>query len=550
LIDIKPPDNCVAGRTKDFHSNWKLITSDPWILATVQGYKIPFIYQPLQWRPKHTKARTEEEVKSIKDALSELTMKGAIKIVHEQPNQFTSTLFIMKQNKKNRPIFNLKNLNRYVETQKFKMEGLDSVRKLLQRNDFMMKLDLTDAYFTVPIHDNHKKYLRLIFQGCTYEFQCLPFGLSSAPQTFTKLLKPVIALIRSQAIWNVIYPDDMLLMDQNPERLISVFHNIVNLLQSLGFLIKREKCSPSPTQGIEFLGAVINSKDMTIAVPNTKLLNLQAECKKIHAKRCVTLKELSVLLGRMNHCAQVGMAQGPLHYRVLQQQHITSVKKYGHKAQIPLNRGSLDDLLWWMSPEIHQFNKSPLNLPPFDMVIHTDASTQGWGAHCQGVLTGGRWNSQEACHHINILELEAALLAIKSFLPSQPRTPQHIRLLMDNSTAVAYVNRRGGTRSSMLAKLALEIWTVCHKNAIWITAEHLPGSKNVDADWASRHFNERIEWTLDKNIFTKIGEKYYIPQIDLFASRLNHQLPKYVARYPDPDAVATDAMTLQWNSWT
>ena len=149
-----------------------------------------------------------------------------------------STLFVVKQALKERPIFNLKNLSRYEQPYKFKMEGLDTVRKLIQPGDFMMKLDLQDAYFSVPIHDSYKHYLRFIFQGTTYEFQCLPFGLSSAPRTFTKLLKPVISLLQSRGIRIVIYLDDMLILDQSPDRLASVFHSIVNELKQLGFLIK------------------------------------------------------------------------------------------------------------------------------------------------------------------------------------------------------------------------------------------------------------------------------------------------------------------------
>ena len=127
------------------------------------------------------KSKVGSRHRSIKEAISQLQLKGAIKIVQEQPNQFTSTLFVVKQASKERPIFNLKNLNRYVQPCKFKMEGLDTARKLIQPGDFMMKLDLQDPYFSVPIHDSYKHYLRFIFQGTTRvavppirAFQCTP----------------------------------------------------------------------------------------------------------------------------------------------------------------------------------------------------------------------------------------------------------------------------------------------------------------------------------------------------------------------------------------
>ncbi|CAB4008128.1 Hypothetical predicted protein [Paramuricea clavata] len=135
LKDIKPTDNLVAGRIKQFYSNWTLITSTPWILSIVQGYKIPFVRQPIQWRQRQTKAKSKKDLASIKEAILQLQAKGAVKAVQEESNQFTSTLFIVKQVSKDRPIFNLKNLNRFVQSQKFKMEecrcglGLSSLQR-------------------------------------------------------------------------------------------------------------------------------------------------------------------------------------------------------------------------------------------------------------------------------------------------------------------------------------------------------------------------------------------------------------------------------------
>ncbi|CAB4020333.1 Hypothetical predicted protein, partial [Paramuricea clavata] len=133
------------------------------------------------------------------------------------------------------------------------------------------------------------------------------------------------SIARIQGIRIVIYLDDMLILDQSPERLSSIFRSVVNLLKRLGFLIKQEKCSQAPSQCLEFLGSLINSKEMTPAAPNDKLEKLQIECKNAIQNRWLTLKELSVLLGRMNHGSQVSLTQGPLHYRALQRQHVNSI---------------------------------------------------------------------------------------------------------------------------------------------------------------------------------------------------------------------------------
>ena len=58
--------------------------------------------------------------------------------------------------------------------------ALYAARSLLRKGDYMMKLDLNDAYYAVPIHPESRKYLQLQFKGTTYKFRCLPFGLSLA----------------------------------------------------------------------------------------------------------------------------------------------------------------------------------------------------------------------------------------------------------------------------------------------------------------------------------------------------------------------------------
>ncbi len=194
----------------------------------------------------------------------DLASKGAVHQVVEQDDQFLSTLFVVKQANKTRPIFNLKTFNNYVHTEKFKLESLDLVKTMLKPNNYLKKLDLKDAYYSVPIAEDHKKYLRFQFQGVTYEYQCLPFGLSSAPRAFTKLLKPVISILRSSGIQVVIYLEDLLLLHQDAAELQGIFQLVSTLLTDLGFIIKLEKCSQSSVQAIIFLGAMLDSEKAVV----------------------------------------------------------------------------------------------------------------------------------------------------------------------------------------------------------------------------------------------------------------------------------------------
>ena len=81
------------------------------------------------------------------------------------------------------------------------MEGLHLLSDLIQQGDWMIKMDLKDAYLQVPILEAHQCFLQFAWEGKHYKFQCLQFGLSSAPRVFTKLLKPADNLLGRHAFY-------------------------------------------------------------------------------------------------------------------------------------------------------------------------------------------------------------------------------------------------------------------------------------------------------------------------------------------------------------
>ena len=74
--------------------------------------------------------------------------------------------------------------------------------------------------------------------------------------------------------------------------------------------------------------------------------------------------------------------------------------------------------------------------------------------------------------------------------------------------------------------------------------------ESCDADLASRQIESCTEWILNRQVFKTICRKLYRPDVDLFASRLNCQLPRYATRFPDPGSFAVDAFLQEWSQWT
>ena len=211
----------------------------------------------------------------------------------------------------------------------------------------MTSLDLKDAYFSLPIAKSSRKYLRFLWQGQLYEYQCLCFGLSLAPFYFKKIMKPIFSQLRREGISCTFYIDDSLYLDNSCENLEIHTQRAMALLKSLGFTINEEKSSITPSTQITHLGFVIDSSTYTISLPNQKIERIESECSRILAAKEITIRRFSKLIGLfVSSFLAVQYAQ--LHTRYLE----IYKSRYLHKAQfydhvIYLNQKARSEVKWW-----------------------------------------------------------------------------------------------------------------------------------------------------------------------------------------------------------
>ena len=117
----------------------------------------------------------------------------------------------------------------------------------------------------------------------------------------------------------------------------------------------------------------------------------------------------------------------------------------------------------------------------------------------------------------------------------------HIRIRTDNTTCVAYIKHKGGLKSENCNRIAKEIWEWALTRNNFLSVVHLPGRLNDEADFESRNQNNNTEWALKDDTLDKVFCSFnQVPSIDLFASRLNFKLPRYVSWKPDPGAMCID----------
>ena len=227
----------LAGRLKFFQENWKLITSDLAILEIVRGWRLPIIGRPFQEPKQIPMSEVKREV--VDKEIQSMIQKGALREVQPVEGQYLSTIFVRPKREMNkfRPIINLKQLNTHMPYRHFKMEGMKDVIDLLNQGDYMMKIDLKDAYWHIPIHPSSQKYLRFQWKEKLYEMLVLAFGVGPGPRIFTKLLKVPLTILRRLMIEIVAYLDDLLIIEKTMEGAIRARDTVLFLLQRLGFTI-------------------------------------------------------------------------------------------------------------------------------------------------------------------------------------------------------------------------------------------------------------------------------------------------------------------------
>ena len=134
-----------------------------------------------------------------------------------------------------RPIIDLSSLNAFVHCPSFTMETPRSILRALQQGQWLTSLDLKDAYFHIGIHPADRRYLRFCHNGTSWQFTVLPFGLSTSPRVFTKILKPVLAYAHLHRVKLHMYLDDWLLNPGTHQEALEQTSWLKSLCQKLGF---------------------------------------------------------------------------------------------------------------------------------------------------------------------------------------------------------------------------------------------------------------------------------------------------------------------------
>jgi len=541
----------VGARLSRFYRRWSALGAHPAIVAKIQyGISLEWKGQPppLLFQPAVISGyQNQHKMDLLKDSVKQMLAKGAIQVVPDAkayPGFYSRLFLVPKPGNKWRPVIDLSQLNKFVKIPHFQMETASTIRSSLRQGEWVTSIDLTDAYFHLKIKRKFQRYFRFHIQGVTYQFLAMPFGLGTAPLEFTQVGKQFKAIAFSLNLRINQYLDDWL---HRARTRLECVHNTINLLQLviyLGFVPNFPKSLLEPTQRFEFLGEKYDLTTSTVYPTQKRLEKIKEKTSSFINSQTKTVRQWMSLTGLLQSTtSQVDMSR--LRIRPLQWRLKTKWSwSQSLEKKVSLDEETRDCLQWWGQKEV-LMKGVPLHPPKPQISIYTDASTHGWGAHCEGYEISGLWTKLEQGLHINLLELKAILLALRHFI-SYLRG-KVVMVLCDNSTAVAYLKNQGGTKVAQNMALSWLILTFIEKHKIQLQVRHIPGHLNVVADRLSRRGQIlQTEWSLSPQVFHQLCKIRSKPMIDLFATSLNRKLELYVSPFPDQNAIGVDAMSLDW----
>src|SRR5579871_98106 len=374
----------------------------------------------------------------------------------------------------------------------------------------------------------------------------MPFGISSAPRVFTKLIRAALAPLRKQGIRISAYLDDFCALASTKKEAERVAKIVREHLEALGFILNEKKCVWEPTQLQEFLGFEIDTRSMEIRLPQAKLRRVCKEVKHTLTLHQMSARKIASLIGLLNSTAEAVLPARMKYRFLLRNLHQALQNGKGNwEYQMKLTYSTRRELEWWLT-DLKAWNGKAILIPAPRFEAETDASDTGWGAVVKNTpfRVQGQWSRWEIAQSINYRELATVLFLIQ--MKAKEWQGQSIRVWTDNITTRAYINHQGGTSSEQLNNLAMQIWELCLQYKIHLVAAHIPGVENKIADGLSRSYADRNDWMLNLQVFQALQQWRGPFTIDLFASRLNYQLPIFYSWKPDPQAAGIDAFMHYW----
>ena len=348
---------------------------------------------------------------------------NCIEMLDHQPDIVNPLSVSVQSSGKKRLILDLRYVSLHVFKRKFRCEDISAALQIFSKGFYLFKFDFKSGYH-VEIFPDHRKYLAFSWvfgDGAVkyFQFAVLPFGLSSAPYLFTKLLRPILTSWRSNGIPMAIFLDDGLGGGFNAIKAKINSLAVRADLTRYSFLINEEKSLWEPVQVITWLGTVFDTNQGLISVTDRRISKLKNSINLIGNADCkiVKVRDLASVVGQVISLTPWVGSVARIMTRSL---YAAANQKLSWSSVVVLNTEACDELAYW-SENIDSLNfRCPwVPLQPPAKFVYSDASDHASSAFINNEhkIFHQNWSPAESSKSSMWRELRTVDLALSAFAP-------------------------------------------------------------------------------------------------------------------------------------
>ncbi|GFU35316.1 retrovirus-related Pol polyprotein from transposon 17.6 [Trichonephila clavipes] len=219
--------------------------------------------EPVCQHPRRLAFPERQEVnKQIEEWLNE-------GIIRPSSSEYASPIvMVKKKDGSSRMCIDYRKLNQKLVKDKFPLPIIEDVLDTLQEAKVYSTLDLRNGFFHVDVDEDCRKYISFIVPDGQFEFNKVPFGLSTSPGVFQRYVSSIFRDLTRKGIV-ISYLDDLVIPAKNEQEGLEKLKIIFEVAKKYGLEIKFKKCQFLKKK-IEFLGHIVESG--TIKPSPTKTL--------------------------------------------------------------------------------------------------------------------------------------------------------------------------------------------------------------------------------------------------------------------------------------
>lgn len=467
-------------------------------------------------------------------------------------------------------------------TQQFKLEHAELAARLMRKGDYMFTLDMKAGYHQIPVNPWWRKFLCFEWENSVYQWQVLPFGLSTAPRAYSKLTRALLTKWRREGVRCSNFLDDFIFFAHSLEEAIRLRTRVLADMTALGWFLSPAKCMLRPGTRLIYLGYEFCSLPVPhLRVPHAKVMAFREQLRPVLRRYRQALQEggiqvspvsmrgvmLAALVGKLQSF-RLAVPVVPLLtralYACLNQLPLQPDSTRDFQAFVHLTTEALEECQFWVS-RLSAWNGCALTPVTVSRVLYTDASTQGFGGlvhRVQGRQMGPAvlqiseyWdnNVDGASVLTEVMGLWRALVAAREELSGQV-----VLHRTDNMCTYCVVKNGGSQRSERLTHVVRRILIFCLAYDITLSSQYVGAAVIIrsGADALSR-VDDVSDCSLNPGVFRRLWYAFGPFHVDRFASANSVQphphtgadLP-YFSMFADSRCMGIDGLTADWRGVT